>query len=258
MLQLREVEVSAWPFGPIQLFATAGKALGHLCDHVLTRPESHYWSTLIPAFEDHLDPSSDDGLYRFARSLFSRRARWDAAQALYDGYGAVIVRSMNEAIRQGWYWAEQEEEGPVWRGLGMTGTYVIWREKMVHTAMLLGYTAPPADTEPHRRTNPLPRQRSWRYRDLRIRRDREHYPVLEQSDTQHLQYHVFKKGAVRVRREYKDSLLKGKVTEGGAFLGSLLDGVPDFDTWQRLCQPQRPALNAGPHLWRVAGKRVSV
>lgn len=248
MLQLREITVPSWPFGTIQLFATTGKALGHLCDHVLTRPEADYWATLIPAFTEHLDPTDEDGLYRFARSLYSRRARWDVAQALYDGYTDVIAHAMNDAIRQGWYWAEEEEDGPCWRGLGMSGTYVIWRERSITTAMLLGYTSPTTtgpDYKP-RRTNPLPRQHSWRYRGAMLRHDDAHFPPVD-VDVMQTQYHVFKKGAVRVRREYKNSRLRGKVTGGGAYLGSLRDGVPDFDGWSRLRPEPRRCVGHGPH-----------
>ena len=79
MFLLREAEVPHWPFGKVTLFATPEKALKHLCDHVLTRPEAHYWSQLIPAFEEHLDPGDDDALFRFARSLWSAHPPIEAA-----------------------------------------------------------------------------------------------------------------------------------------------------------------------------------
>jgi hypothetical protein len=235
MFHLKEAEIPHWPFGKITLFATPEKALRHLCDHVLTRPEAHYWARLIPAFHDWLPAADDDALYRFARSLWSERPPTQAAQELYDGYTSVIVQAMSEAIRHGWFWAEEEAGGPCWRGLGVSGAYVIWRRDTVRTAMLIGYTAPPAPFREsgERKTNPLPRQNAWRYRGGRLRHDPAHFPPVA-DDPLEARYHVFKKGAVRVRREYKLAARNGKVAGGGAYLGSLRAGVPNFDAWQKL------------------------
>jgi hypothetical protein len=235
MFHLREVEIPRWPFGKVTLFATPEQALRHLCDHVLTRPEAHYWAHLIPAFNDWLRAGDDDALYRFARALWSERPPAEALQELYDGYASVIVQAIGDAIHLGWFWAEDEPDGPCWRGLGVSGAYVVWREHTVRTAMLLGYTAPPAPGEEPagRKTNPLPRQHAWKYRGARLRRDDAWFPPVA-DDPLAARYHVFKKGAVRVRREYKNAWQNGKVAGGGAFLGSLKVGVPDFDAWQKL------------------------
>jgi hypothetical protein len=235
MLQLHEVRVPQWPFGKVTLFASPAKALRHLCDHVLTRPEANYWAQLIPCFVDYLDPDDDDSLYFFARSLWSDHPPLDVAQVLYDGYATVIVQAMSDAIRQDWFWAEDESDGRCWRGFGISGTYVVWRQQTIRSGMLLGYTAPPAEHEApqQRRTNPLPRQHAWKYRGAIIRHVDADYPPMA-SDALKARYHVFKKGAVRVRREYKHACQARKVTEGGGYLGSLQLGVPDFDTWQRL------------------------
>jgi hypothetical protein len=235
MFHLKEIDVPQWPFGKVALFATPEKALKHLCDHVLTRPEAHYWAQLIPAFNDWLAASDADSLYRFARALWSARPPARAAQELYDGYASVIVQAMSEAIQQGWFWAENEADGPSWRGLGTSGTYVIWRQHAIRTAMLIGYTAPPGPTEKsaERKTNPLPRQNAWKYRGAHLRHEDAHFPPVG-GDPLAVRYHVFKKGAVRVRREYKHAWQSGKVASGGAFLGSLQNGVPDFATWQKL------------------------
>lgn len=242
MLQLREVLVPQWPFGKVSLFRTPAKGLTHLCDHVLTRPEANYWSKLIPGYRDLVDPDDDDALYRFARSLWSHHPPVEAAQHLYDGYGDLIVEAMGDAIRQGWYWAEEEQDGPTWRGLATSGVYVIWRQFHICTAMLLGYTAPPVEETAARlrRQNPLPRQHAWKYRGAQLRHDEAHYPP-EPGNAQQARYHLFKKGAVRVRREYKHAARAGRVTGGGAYLGSLHLGVPDFATWQRLTSPPAPA-----------------
>lgn len=235
MLQLRDIAVPLWPFGTVSLFSTHNRVLSHLCDHLLTRPEANGWSQLLPCYHDHLDPDDDDGLYRFARSLWSARPPLTVAQRLYDDYGTQIVRAMSDAIRHGWYWAEQEDEGPSWRGLGLSGVFVIWTERTVRTAMLLGYTAPPVSEGEGqlRKKNPLPRQHAWKYRGAQLRHDQAHYPLIR-GDASHALYHLFKKGAVRIRREYKHAWQAGRVTGGGAYLGSLQSGVPAFEAWQRL------------------------
>jgi hypothetical protein len=245
MFHLKEAEVPHWPFGKVALFVTAESALKHLCDHLLTRPEAHYWAELIPALSTWVQPTDDNSLYRFARAVWSPRPPAEAVQELYDGYASVIVEAMSDAIHQGWFWAQDEPDGPCWRGLGISGTYVIWREHAIRTAMLLGYTAPPALMEPdERKTNPLPRQHAWKYRGAQIRHDHTWFPPV-QGDSLSVRYHVFKKGAVRVRREYKHAWESGKVVGGGSFLGSLLHGVPDFDTWQRLQQSAAALASAG-------------
>jgi len=252
MLHLREVCVPQWPFNKVTLFASPNKALRHLCDHVLTRPEANFWAQLIPTFAEHLDPADDNELYHFARSLWSNHPPIDAAQSLYDGYAEVIVQAMGDAIRQGWFWAEEEPEGPCWRGMGTSGTYVIWRQQTVRSGMLLGYTAPPVEDEPyqHRKTNPLPRQHAWKYRGAILRHQDADYPPVA-NDPLEARYHVFKKGAVRLRREYKRARQAQKVTGGGGHLGSLQAGVPDFPTWQRLQAWSVPSACAGPSLFSL-------
>lgn len=235
MLVLREVSIPRWPFGPVALFATPAKALNHLCDHVLTRPEANYWPLLVPAIGDHLDPADENLLFHFARGLYTDRATWADVQALYDGYTAAVAQAMSDAVRHGWYWVQQEPDGPTYRGLGVSGVYVIWRQNLVLTGMLLGYSAPPGEAEDAggRKTNPLPRQHAWRYRGATLRHDDAHFPPVG-TDPQQTLYHIFKKSAVKIRREYKHACQAGLVSDGGGYLGSLLGGVPSFETWQRL------------------------
>jgi hypothetical protein len=248
MLHLKHADVPRWPFGRLALFASSEAALRHLCDHVLTRPEAHYWSQLIPAFEDHLDPGDDDALYRFARSLWSAHPPIEAAQVLYEGYGEAIVQAISEAIGNEWYWVEQDEEGVCYRGMGTSGVYVIWREHAVRTAMVLGYAAPPEPSRKFRKANPLPRQHAWRYRGAILRQDEAHYPPV-QAAREEAAYHAFKRSARRVRKEFKNAWDSHKVTEGGGRLGSLHDGVPDFATWRLLRARLASSANliASPH-----------
>jgi hypothetical protein len=243
MLILKRANIPSWPCAGLSIFATPCKALHHLCDHVLTRPEADYWAQLIPSYSTWIDAGNDDSLFRFARSLWSESPPLEAAQSLYDGYARIVEETVHEALALGWYWEESGTEGPTWRGLSLSGVYVIWQRHAVRTAMLLGYAAPPRPgDELHgpRATDPLPRQNSWIYRGASIHHTQERFPPLSQDLPRQL-YHLFKKGAVRIRREYRAACHDRKVPRGGGRLGSLYDGVPDVEAWQRLCAgfPQR-------------------
>jgi len=243
MLHLKQADVPRWPFGKLAVFATPDTALRHMCDHILTRPEAHYWSLLIPAYDNWVEAENDDALYRFARALWSSRPPASAAQELYEGYGNVIVQAIGEAILHGWYWVEEEVDGLCYRGMGTTGVYVIWRENTVQTAMVLGYAAPPGEHPTptrSRRKDPLPRQHTWRYRGARLRQEEASFPLVK-NDLAETTYHTFKKSARRLRKEYKNACHTGQVGDFGSRLGSLLGGVPDFQTWQELRSRRQPA-----------------
>ncbi|MFO0876916.1 MAG: hypothetical protein U0840_06050 [Gemmataceae bacterium] len=241
MLALREAHIPRWPFGKVALFASPHRALRHLCDHVFTRPEADYWSHLMPSFRDYLDPSDTDTLFHFARSLWSNHPPWEVVQLLYDEYSRALIDAIHDAVRESWYWAEEEPEGTTYRGLGLNGVYVIWERNVIRTGMLLGYSSPPSPevTGCTRRTNPLPRQHSWKYRGAALRHVLDEYPPVEE-DSQRAVYHVFKKGAVRIRQEFRRARRERRVASGGAYLGTLVNRVPDFDQWQTLrLQPRR-------------------
>jgi hypothetical protein len=79
------------------------------------------------------------------------------AQPLYDGYADAIRQSVGEAIANGWYWQEMEMDGrPTWRGIGKSGTYVIWDTNVVRTAYFKDYGA---RSKPVGKERPLPRKR---------------------------------------------------------------------------------------------------
>jgi len=237
MLTLRHVEVSMFGFRRIAIFGSEARACAHLSDHVLTRPEAQFWAELIPDYTSWVDVEDDDSLYRFAKSLWRGQVPAEAVQALYDGYARVIAEALRDALALGWYWCEQEEHGAYWRGLGLSGTYVIWRAEAVRTAMLIGYAAPRDGRElplERRRGNPLPRQHTWVYRGARLRHEHTHYPPPRSLRSNTARYDLFKRCAVRARREFKAACLTGQVIVGGGDLGSLHEHVPDLATWQHL------------------------
>jgi hypothetical protein len=236
MLTLRRLNLADRRCLGSSIFATQQQALEHLCDHVLTRPEADYWARLIPAYADHVDPDSDDGLFHFARSLWSEHPPAKPAQALYAGYADAIEQAAADALRLGWFWQEDSGSGPSWHGIGLSGLYLVWYPHAVATAFLIGYAAPPPEakvTAGRRRTDPLPRQNSWIYYGAALRHSEKRFPPLAPDDTVAL-YHLFKKCAVRVRKAYKHACLAGKVVAGEGDLGSLRAGVPDLGAWQQL------------------------
>jgi hypothetical protein len=244
MLTLRRLTLVPPPFAGASIFSTPRDALEHLCDHVLTLPEADCWSRLLRCFADRLGHASPDALYRFALSLWSDRASAvavETAQALYGDYAAAIEQALAEAVRLGWYWRQDDQRGPSWHGVGLSGVYLIWRRSAVLTAFLIGYAAPPADpaTRRGRRSDPLPRQGSWLYRAARLRHTNETLPPPPDGSPEG-RYHLFKRCAVRVRKEHRAARLAGKVAADGPALGSLRDGVPGLDAWRHLHHAHAP------------------
>src|SRR5947208_262799 len=68
-------------------------AYEHLCDHVLTRPEAHFWAHLIRHYRDYLDSKDGDELLVYARRLWEESfsgGTVSGEQELFNGYVEAI------------------------------------------------------------------------------------------------------------------------------------------------------------------------
>lgn len=140
-------------------FSSEQQAREHLCDHVLTRPESHDWSLILPGYATLVSPEDDAALTVVAASLFSPAPAAEGVELL-KGYIASIHQAIEDAVRLGWWWEEPSGNYPAWHGLGLTGVYVVWDRRVIRTGHLrrssqLALATP----SPDRLKNPLPRRR---------------------------------------------------------------------------------------------------
>jgi len=176
----------------VRIFASHEEALAHLCDHVMTRDESHYWSILIAGYRKIVDPREDKDLDNIA-TAFWHGEKLDKAQHLYDEYAESIANALICAIRLGWFWEESWSKGTRCFGIGTDGVYVIWSGNIVVSGMLPFYAAKkPVVPVSHSDRLGNPRPRSLK---------RPKFSMLD-ADTPEKRYQIFKSNWLAVSRAY--------------------------------------------------------
>ena len=205
----------------IRAFADEQRAREHICDHLLTLPEAHFWRWLLPYYPRDLKDGNDADLGSFATRLWTARPAVES-QLLYDSYVETIRQAIAEAVAEGWYWL-QDSPGKVvtWCGLGRTGIYVISDPVKLRTAMLPGYTVPAGSGPP------------VVARSVEARPRRGVLPSLSlPQDSELSRYALFERSVQRVRREYFGACYHRRMIRGGAGIGLLCSATPPFESWQ--------------------------
>ncbi len=226
---------------PVQILSHPDKALKHLRDHVLTRPESYAWCLIVPRFRELFNP---DDVNRLARQLFAEPLP-ESAQELYDGYSAAVKEAVGDAIRLGWHWAERRPDGDLtWHALGCTGLYVLGDDRVIRTAYFRAHSAgrPDHREEGRRGRHPLPRSLS---------RDRGAKKVGFASvpaDTFQNRYKLFKDSwDDLVRSAFGDACLHQRVVPGAGRMHDWRNRKMDDKVWaQCLAPPASPMRSASP------------
>lgn len=101
MINLKNLVIGEGEIQHFAIFASHEEALTHLCDHVLTRPEAHYWSVFIRGYRNIVDPTDDRNLDKVA-DAFWRGEQQDNAQRLYDGYAREISLTLHVCSDRQW------------------------------------------------------------------------------------------------------------------------------------------------------------
>ncbi len=185
----------------VRLFASHEEALAHLCDHVLTREESHHWSIFIAGYRKIVDPREDIDLDNLA-TAFWHGEKLDKAQHLYDEYAESIANSLVCSISLGWFWEEFRSNGTRCFGIGTDGVFVIWGDNTVVSGMLpFSAAKPPVVPVSHRDRLDNPRPRSLK---------RPKFSMLD-ADTPEKRYKIFKANWLTVRYEYFAACKEGRV-----------------------------------------------
>ena len=105
----------------VEVFADWGRAVEHLCDHVLTAPECDGWKVVVVGWEEVLN--LDDGSCRLEYSKNARFPQGHSAQQLFDLYAEAIRLAALDAKNLGWHGSD----GPVTVALGTSGVLVFSR-----------------------------------------------------------------------------------------------------------------------------------
>jgi hypothetical protein len=226
MLTLQYLDAEPLVRGRIKIFSTSEKALGHLRDHVLTRPESYFWCLIVPRFRGLFDP---ENVNRLARGL-SVEPLPTEAQILYDGYCGAITESFQDAILEGWYWAEKQPSGlTTWHTIGRNGVYVVMDERVVRTAHLRAFSRPP-DRAGGRQgaKHPLPWAPGRRFETRRGQ------PGSIPEDTPLARYNLFLKSWDElVISVFGDACLHKRAVPGIGRMQFWRNCRPDYPTWAR-------------------------
>jgi len=199
-------------------FARDQHAREHLCDHVLTRPEAHDWSLILPGYVALVPPTDDARLAAVASSLFSPAPAAEGVELL-KGYLASLRQAVDDALQLDWWWEERDGSYPEWHGLGLTGVYVIWDRQVLRTGFLprsAEYPAEPAD----RLKNPLPRRRY----DKRM-------PGVP-ADTDEERYLLFHDNFLLVQNAYEDACDRNAVHAWGSKV--FVTRPPRITKWTQL------------------------
>jgi len=123
--------------GDVQAFGSWQAAIRHLCDHVLTPPESTAWAILLPQAEFIVELHDADACWRYAREAFLSSGRH--AQPLYDLYRDAVAADCRDARSLKWYACL----GSLAVAMGTSGIIVVI-DKFLRTAFLGGQGHPQA------------------------------------------------------------------------------------------------------------------
>jgi len=231
MIKLKTLSLAGSADLTFQIFASPEEALAHLCDHVLTRPESHYWSVLIHRYRSIVDPTSDPELDRIA-DLFWEDAKQSEAQEIYDGYAREIGLAIISSSSQRWYWTIKEGQKVKRHCVGVNGVLAICSEGVVVSAMLERYAAPDVgwDVSYHDRlTTSRPRKGTW------ASSDKDPGDLhLQPAKTEDTRYLLFKKYFSSVSRRFFRA--SRTVKANNSLSRTQAPPIPNRGEWRRIAE----------------------
>ena len=229
MIELKSVLIGKGEKPQIRIFSSQDEAISHLCDHVLTRPEAHYWSLLIVDYLLIVDPTKDQELDQIADALW-RGDEQNKTQTLYDGYAREIELSLRISVAQHWQWEENRVGKSKRYGIGPSGVMVVWHNQIVVSAMLQPFAArkPRQHISYHDRLeNSRPRKGAWvcEYRRL---------DSFRPENNEKTRYELFRKAFSSVRRQFQ-AASKGGTTAGDPLSPKEMP-IPNREEWRRISE----------------------
>ncbi len=229
MIDLKSMAVGEHGSPPFRIFASHEEALSHICDHVLTRPEAHYWSVLIQCYRELVDPTEDSDLDSIA-DAFWREERQDETQALYDGYAREVSLAVSVAFAQQWRWEVTRLGKTKGFGIGSSGVLVVWSGQVVLSALLKPYAAPKPnrDISHHDRTNDSrPRRATWAAKHGKLL-------SFQPADSEQTRFKLFIKSFSSVRRKVLAASRGGRTSRNTSMPAEAQ--IPSLDEWRRISE----------------------
>jgi hypothetical protein len=175
-LQLRQLNAGLEAYQAARVFQNWVKACVHMCDHLLTAPESELWRSLLPSLHELLGQNQH---FVFAKALWGMENQGASGQSLYDSWVDRIRREVRFAKKIGWYWHEGDAaKSPITRGykrrradfvyFSPRGIKIVLTPEAIKTVFFPGLPwarpysgqswSSEANTVESRRKAPLPRQ----------------------------------------------------------------------------------------------------
>jgi len=217
MIKLKNLAIGEGEIQHFAIFASHEEALAHLCDHVLTRPEAHYWSVLIRRYRNIVDPTEDLDLDKVA-DAFWRGELQDNVQKLYDGYAREVGLTLYVSTDRQWQWKEIRSGKTKHFGIGSSGVLIVWTGQIVVSAMLEIHAAPPQSRHvsySDRRNESRPRKNTWAARNMRK------LVNFQPADNESTRYEIFRKSFESVRRKIQRAWKEGRTNENAPTLPDL-------------------------------------
>jgi hypothetical protein len=248
-LAITTIEIDDCGTERMAFFSSVTAALEHLCDHVLTRPESERWQRLFRVVSSNgPDFSNTEEKRRLASSIWKEDS--EQAQVLYDQYSRASSEAFKDASRLRWKVTRSLGGRQYGYVLGLNGIVAISDAGTVVTAFIPNFDdrfipncpAPTAET-------PLPREVRHLNLYVHTRGDRRRQREMERcrrekwDNRRQLFEWVFKPAIRFVSKVHCGAFSKGSQTMT-AGCGALVDAVSqyigiDYKKWEELWDGHR-------------------
>lgn len=236
-LQLKQVEVLGDEY---DVFRTWPRAMAHVCDHLLTRPETWMWSLYLDCYRTYLADDQAETRFKLGCQVWQSPEK---GQGLYEGYVKEIERSLTESTTLGWFYGRDfvPPDNPSGRhvrysGIGLSGAMVGWTPGHVNTCYFPAEgRSDVANYDEHaRKRNPLPREPEQPQGLVRI-----------PPDSLPMRYRIFIDEFKAVRFWYANAYRKEPRHVSPAQQWKALANAPSEATWSKHWKSFRAASAEG-------------
>ena len=218
------------PEGRASCEQTPPAGFGHVC-----RRSARLRTPVRPRADAARSPRLEFDLARLSRPCSCHRRRpphGDSVLALLSlahrergriapRYLAALRQAVADALRLDWWWGQSEGNYVEWHGLGLSGVYVIWDNRVFKTGFLhRSAEYPPAAPLYDRLNNPLPRRRY------------EKRLSAVPADTEDERYLLFHENLLLVQKVYENACDRNAVHAWGSKV--FVTRPPRMGKWTQL------------------------
>ncbi len=209
-LQLDYIHDPSDPTRKCLFFVDWFKAASHICDHLLSRPESHKWRLLNPAINDVIDVENPTKCFQYAKKIW--RTEGESCRDLYSYYRNEIDLDALDAHQLQWHAVTRDGQYRICMGTSGIIFIINIFENAVITAFL-GLSGDPRSvsttypTFEERQKKPLPRDSSvFTMYDSSEMRSGRPYRITRKQEEQKKRIHRMKQDEQIFRYIFMKSL----------------------------------------------------